>query len=78
LLAVIACLLLIKSKNSIGYSKHKIKIFTSGIIFLSISEISIKFFSIDLAQNLMIIALPLFLFFLLYFFYSKETISKIL
>ena len=76
LLAVIACLLLIKSKNSVGYTKYKIKIFTSGIIFLSLSEISIKFFSIDLAKNLMIMAIPLFLFFLLYIFYSKGAISK--
>ena len=38
LLAIISALLLIKSKNSIGYTKYKIIIFVTGVILISFQK----------------------------------------
>ena len=43
-LAIVSALLLIKSKNSVGYSRYKIIIFVTGVILISFSEILTKFF----------------------------------
>ena len=45
LLALIGSLLLIKSKNSQGFSNYKFKVFALGVIAVSASEITTKFYS---------------------------------
>ena len=66
LLALIACFLILKSKNSIGYNNYKFKIFFAGVVFISISEIAIKFFSSNYYKSSLIFMLP-FIFFILFY-----------
>ena len=54
LLALISSFLLIKSKNSQGFSKFKFKIFTSAVIIISLSEISTKFYSANIFESFLI------------------------
>ena len=71
LLALIACFLLLKSKNSVGYNNYKFKIFFVGIVFISISEIAIKFFSGNYYKSSLIFMLP-FIFFILFYYIFKN------
>ena len=72
LLALIGGLLLIKSKNSQGFSKYKLKIFITGVIIISISEISTKFYSVDIFESILIFLMPFILFFLFYIYFIKK------
>ena len=72
LLALIGSLLLIKSKNSQGFPKYKFKVFASGVIVISISEITTKFFSANLNESFLIFIMPFVLFFLLYLFLKNR------
>jgi len=71
LLALIACFLILKSKNSIGYNNYKFKIFFAGVVFISISEIAIKFFSSNYYKSSLIFMLP-FIFFILFYYIFKN------
>ena len=73
LLALICGLLLIKSKNSQGFTKYKFKIFATGVVIISMSEISNKFYSLNLIQSLMILLIPFLLFVLFYYFFKKQS-----
>ena len=73
LLALIGGLLLIKSKNSQGYTNFKLKIFTSAIIFISVSEISAKFYSTNLMKSSLIFLIPFFAFIFFYYFFYKKS-----
>ncbi|WP_075482401.1 LptF/LptG family permease [Candidatus Pelagibacter communis] len=75
LLGLISCLLIIKTKNSSGYSKYKIKIFALGIILISISEILMKFFSSDINQSSIIISVPLILFLIFRIMFSRQSMA---
>jgi len=75
LLAIVSALLLIKSKNSIGYSRFKIKIFIIGIIFISFSEILTKFFSYDLNKSFLLITAPILMSIMLYYLFSKKSLT---
>ena len=73
LLALIGGLLLIKSKNSQGYTNFKLKIFITAIIFISVSEITAKFYSTSLKQSTLIFLIPFIAFcFFYYYFYKKS------
>ena len=72
LLALIGSLLLIKSKNSQGFPKYKFKVFASGVIVISISEITTKFFSANINESFLIFMMPFVLFFLLYLFLKNQ------
>ena len=73
LLALISGLLLIKSKNSQGFTKYKFKIFATGVVIISMSEISNKFYSLNLIQSIMILLIPFLLFVLFYYFFKKQS-----
>ena len=75
LLAIISALLLIKSKNSIGYSGYKIKIFVIGVILISFSEILTKFFSYNLNKSLLLMLVPVILSIISYLFFSKQSFN---
>ena len=62
LLALIACFLILKSKNSHEYSNFKLKLFLIGIIFLIISEVSIRYAGLSDKNNLIFIVTPIILF----------------
>ena len=73
LLALIGGLLLIKSKNSQCYTNFKLKIFITAIIFISVSEITAKFYSTSLKQSTLIFLIPFIAFcFFYYYFYKKS------
>ena len=72
LLALISGFLLIKSKNSQGFSNYKFKIFTSAVIIISLSEISTKFYSANIFESFLIIMIPFTLFFLCYLFFKNK------
>ena len=72
LLALISGFLLIKSKNSQGFSNYKFKIFTSAVIIISLSEISTKFYSANIFESFLIIMIPFTLFFLCYLLFKNK------
>ena len=76
LLALISGFLLIKSKNSQGFSKYKFKIFTSAVIIISLSEISTKFYSANIFESFLIIMIPFILFFVCYLFFKNKIKMK--
>ena len=78
LLALISGFLLIKSKNSQGFSNYKFKIFTSAVIIISLSEISTKFYSANIFESFLIIMIPFILFFMCYLFFKNKIKMKTL
>ena len=76
LLAIISALLLIKSKNSMGYSRYKIIIFITGVILISFSEILTKFFSYDLNKSFLLMIVPIFISVIFYFLFLKKSLTS--
>ena len=76
LLAIVSALLLIKSKNSIGYSRYKIKIFVIGVILISFSEILTKFFSYDFFKSFLLMIIPIFVSIIFYFLFYKQSLTS--
>ncbi len=77
LLALVCGFLLIKSKNSQDFTSYKLKIFVLGVFIISISEISTKFYSLNLIKSLSILLVPLILFILFYYYFRKQSNLKI-
>ena len=78
LLALIGGLLIIKSKNSERYSNYKLRIFVLGVATISLSEISTKFYSINVFETSTILLIPFILFISIYYFFLKQFNIKIL
>ena len=78
LLSLIGSLLLIKSKNSQGYSKYKFKVFALGVVTISLSEITTKFYSANFNESFLIFVVPFITFLLLYLFLKKQFILNII
>ena len=76
LLAIISALLLIKSKNSIGYSRYKIIIFITGVVLISFSEILTKFFSYDFNKSFLLMVIPIVTSILFYFLFYKQSLKS--
>ena len=76
LLAIVSALLLIKSKNSIGYSRYKIIIFITGVILISFSEILTKFFSYNLNKSFLLMITPILISIIFYFLFYKQSLSS--
>tara|TARA_Y100000768_G_scaffold352219_1_gene303630 strand:+ start:9 stop:701 length:693 start_codon:yes stop_codon:yes gene_type:complete len=76
LLAIISSLLLIKSKNSIGYSRFKIKIFVIGVILISFSEILTKFFTYDFNKSFLLMLFPILVSIISYFLFYKQSFAS--
>ncbi len=72
LLSLIGGFLLIKSKNSQNFSSYKFKIFILGVIIISVSEITTKFYSSSIFESFLIFTIPFILFFSLYTFFVKK------
>ena len=58
-LSLIACLIIIKSKDDYNYFKYKLGLFIFGVITIIISEVSIKYSSANIIQNINIFSLPI-------------------
>jgi len=74
LLAIVSALLLIKSKNSIGYSRYKITIFVIGVILISFSEILTKFFSYNFNKSFLLMIIPILISIVIYFLFHKQSL----
>ena len=78
LLSLIAGYLLIKSKNSQNFNSYKFKIFITGVIAISVSEISTKFYTSNINESILLIMIPFALFILFYIFFIKKLTMKII
>ena len=76
LLAIVSALLLIKSKNSVGYSRYKIIIFVTGVILISFSEILTKFFSYDFSKSFLLMIAPILASIIFYFVFYKQSLTS--
>jgi lipopolysaccharide export system permease protein len=68
-LITISLLLILKSKAHHTFKVYKFKVYSLGFLFIILSESSSKFISINMLQNLLISILPLFLIFIIYFYF---------
>jgi lipopolysaccharide export system permease protein len=69
-LVTISLLLILKSKTHHTFKMYKFKIYSLGFLFIILLESSSKFISLNMLQNLLISILPLFLVFVIYFYFS--------
>ena len=76
LLAIVSTLLLIKSKNSIGYSKYKILIFVIGVILIACSEILTKFFTYNFNKSFLLMIIPVLLSVISYSIFYKQSLTS--
>ena len=74
-LCLIACLIIIKSKDDYEYFKYKFGLFILGVITIIISEISIKYSSTNTIQNIQLFSLPI-LFLIVIYLYIKFKLKK--
>jgi lipopolysaccharide export system permease protein len=74
-LSLIACLIIIKSKDDYNYFKYKFGLFIFGVITIIISEVSIKYSSTNIIQNINIFSLPI-LFLITIYLYLKIKLKK--
>ena len=72
LLALIACFLILKSKDNHEYTNFKFKLFLIGIAFLIISEVSIRYAGSDNKFSLIFILVPIILFISLRFIFNNQ------
>ena len=62
LFALVACFLILKSKDTHEYTSFKFKLFLTGIVFLIVSEVSIRYAGLNNKYNLIFILTPIILF----------------
>jgi lipopolysaccharide export system permease protein len=77
LLMMIALLVILKSKETINYLKYRIYIFILGILTIVISELSLRFISLKIYQNLIVSFLPIIVLIFIFFiikYKNKENI----
>jgi lipopolysaccharide export system permease protein len=77
ILMLIPFLLIISSKESSQYSKLKFFTFFIGLLVIIFSEITIRFISENIGDNLFISSVPILVLFLLYFIFLKKFNLKI-
>ena len=61
LVSLIACLVIIKSKNDNGYTKYKFILFFLGTLVVVISELSIKYAGSNNLKNIIFFSIPIIL-----------------
>jgi len=69
-LTLIASLIIIKSKDDYEFFKYKIGLFILGVITIIISEISIRYSSSNIIENIYLVSLPILLFFFIYIYFK--------
>ena len=73
IVSLIASLLIIKSKNDFSYSRFKFITFLAGILLIIFAEISIEFITDDLFKNSILVAFPLIITFMMYFYLKSKS-----
>ena len=74
-LCLIACLIIIKSKDDYNYLRYKFILFFFGVITIIVSEISIKYSSPKIIENIHIFSLPI-IFMLIFYIYLLIKLKK--
>ena len=69
-LTLIASLIIIKSKDDYDFFKYKFGLFIFGVITIIISEISIRYSSSNILENIYLVFLPILLFFFIYIYFK--------
>ena len=69
-LTLIASLIIIKSKDDYEFFKYKIGLFIFGVITIIISEISIRYSSSNIIENIYLVSLPILLFLFIYIYFK--------
>ena len=72
LLALVACFLILKSKDSHEYTNFKFKLFLIGMVFLIISEVSVRYAGLNNKYNLIFIITPIILFLLMRTIFNNQ------
>ena len=65
-------LLIISSKENKSYNKYRIGIFLLGLMFIILSETSLKFITINFYDNIKFIILPILIFLIIYIFFKLK------
>ena len=76
LLALIASIIVLKSKDYWQYSSFKFFLFINGFLTISLSEISIRYAGENKFSTIIFFTLPFFLFLINYFYLSKNLKTK--
>jgi lipopolysaccharide export system permease protein len=76
-LTLISFLLILKSKENIDFFKMRIMTFIIGLLFIILSETTIRLISKNLPENIMIMSIPFLSFVILYFFFLYKFILSI-
>ena len=71
-LILVSLLLIIKSKENINFTRQRILIFLIGLLFVIISETTLRFVQAKLFYNLILIIIPIILVLFLYLFFYKN------
>ena len=71
--SLIASLLIIKSKNDFSYSRFKFITFLAGISLIIFAEISIEFITDNLLKNSILVAFPLVVILIMYFYLNSKS-----
>ena len=66
LLALISSLVVLRSKDDFKYNSYKNIIFIIGISFIVFSEITVRYFGLEIKNNILFLLLPVALFLLIY------------
>jgi len=69
-LTLIASLVIIKSKDDYKFSKYKIGLFIFGVTTIIISEVSMRYSSSNILENIYLVSLPVLLFFFIYIYFK--------
>ena len=69
-LTLIASLIIIKSKDDYEFFKFKFGLFIFGVITIIISEISMRYSSSNILENIYLVSLPILLFFFIYIYFK--------
>jgi len=69
-LTLIASLIIIKSKDDYDFFKYKFGLFIFGVITIIISEISMRYSSSNILENIYLVSLPILLFFFIYIYFK--------
>lgn len=69
-LTLIASLIIIKSKDDYDFVKYKLGLFIFGVMTIIISEISIRYSSSNILENIYLVSLPILLFFFIYIYFK--------
>lgn len=72
LLILISLLLILNSKEKIGYSKYKFTTFILGFLAIILSESSLGYINNEISKNILLILIPIFLTLVMYLFFVKK------